>query len=250
VDKIDVTDAGVDALQDRITTRWGRGWRARLGLWAAALAVPVALAGAPGDASACGGEIYREMDSSTQIVARAEQLLVEGKYQQAVAKAIQAYPALKIVKPGTLHLADRGLRIIALSSVRAEGSISGGNFRSGTAADRSANLEWSVATLRTLNGLRANNPSYQTDLGEALSKVPVYHAEASKILEELASKDLLTSAEGYAALARLRAEAGNGAGRDEAVKRCEAMTKNARVCETPEGSTPAGAPTPAQPGQT
>src|ERR1700679_1304737 len=121
------------------------------------------------------------MDSSTQVVAQAEQLLSQGRYQQAVAKAVQAYPALKIIKPGTLHLTDRGLRIIALASVRADGAIAGGNFKAGSEADRTANLEWSVTQLRGLNAQRANNPSLQTDLGEAMSKLPAYHAEASKL---------------------------------------------------------------------
>src|SRR5262249_28239193 len=73
-----------------------RSW-ARSGLWAGALVVSAALSGAASDARACGGEVYLEMDSNTQLVAKAEKLLVEGKYQQAVVKALQAYPALKII---------------------------------------------------------------------------------------------------------------------------------------------------------
>ena len=222
-------------------------------VWAMGFVLPLCVAAAPGAARACGGEVYREMDSSTQIVAQAEQALSQGKYQQAVAKAVQAYPALKIIKPGTLHLTDRGLRIIALASVRADGAVSGGNFKAGSEADRTANLEWSVTQLRGLNAQRANNPSLQTDLGEAMSKLPAYHAEASKLLEELAAKDLVTSAEGYAALAHLRAEAGNAAGREAALKMCANMTKDAKICVAPEAApAPAAeaAPTPAQPGQT
>jgi hypothetical protein len=51
-----------------------------------------------------------------------------------------------------------------------------------------------------------NNPSYRTDLGEALAKIPSERAEAVRILGQLADRDLLTKAEGYAALACLRAE--------------------------------------------
>jgi hypothetical protein len=248
---------GADADAEVQGYLFGQAWRARYALWVAAVIVPIGLAGAPSAAEACGGEVYREMDSNTAIVAQAEKLLTEGKYQQAVGKAVQAYPALKIIKPGTLHLTDRGLRIIALASVRADGGISGGNFKAGTAADRTANLEWSVTQLRALDAQRPNNPSLQTDLGEALSKLPAYHAEASKLLEALASKDLVTSAEGYAALAHLRAEAGDAAGRAAAVQQCENMTKNAKICAAPEAApapastpAPAAAPTPAQPGQT
>jgi hypothetical protein len=207
-------------------------------VWAMGFVLPVAavVTGAPGTASACGTAVYREIDSSAQLVAQAEQALSEGKLNKAAVKAVQAYPALKAVKPGQLPLADRALRIMALASVRRDGNVSVGGFKGESMADRAANLEWSIDALRGLNAKRANNPSYQTDLGEALAKVPAHHAEAAKLLGELAAKDLLTSAEGYAALARLRAESGDNAARDEAVKRCEAMSKTPRVCAVPAGA--------------
>jgi hypothetical protein len=206
-------------------------------VWAMSFVLPIAaFTGAPGTASACGTAVYREIDSSAQLVAQAETALSEGKLGKAAAKAVQAYPALKIIKPGQVPLADRALRIIALANVRRDGNLSVAGFKGESAADRAANLEWSIDALRGLNAKRANNPSYQTDLGEALAKVPAHHAEALKILGELATKDLLTSAEGYAALARLRAENGDNTARDEAVKRCEAMSKTPRLCAVPAGA--------------
>jgi hypothetical protein len=202
-------------------------------VWAMGVVLPAAVCAATGTASACGDAVYQEIDNRTQLVAQAEQALTEGKFQKAAAKAVQAYPALKIVKAGTLPLADRALRILALASVRSDGAIAVNGFTSKTSADRTTNLDWSVATLRGLNAKRENNPSYQTDLGEALAKLPATHAEAQKILGELAAKDLLTSGEGYAALARLRAESGDQAARDEALKRCEAMSKTPAVCAAP-----------------
>jgi hypothetical protein len=195
--------------------------------------LPVAVAAAPRAADACGNAVYREIDSKSQLVASAEQALSDGHYARAAAKAVEAFPALKIVKPGDVPLADRALRILALASVRADGGIHANGFKARTAGDRATNLDWSVATLRGLNAKRPNNPSLETDLGEALTKVPGSRDEAKKLLGDLADKDLLTSAEGYAALAGLRAESGDKAARDEAVRRCEAMTKTPRLCAAP-----------------
>jgi hypothetical protein len=208
-------------------------------IWAMGFVLPVAVAAVPSGASACLSSVYRETDSTTQLVAQAETALAEGRFARAEAKALKAFPALKIVKPGAVPLADRALRILALASVRTDGGIDVGGFKGKSSDDRAANLEWSVDTLRGLNAKRVNNPTLQTDLGEALAKVPAHREEARKILGELAAKDLLTSAEGYAALARLRAEGGDGTGRDEAVKRCEAMSKTPAACAVPAGAVPA-----------
>jgi hypothetical protein len=201
--------------------------------WAMTFVLPVAVAAAPGAADACGTAVYREIDDNAALVSQAEQALSDGKPAKAAAKAVQAFPALKIIKAGTLPLSDRALRILALANVRMDGALALGNFKNKTAADRTANLEWSIEALRGLNAKKVNNPSYQTDLGEALAKVPAHREEALKILGELADKDLLTSAEGYAALARIKAEKGDANARDAAVKRCEAMTKTPKVCAVP-----------------
>jgi len=202
-------------------------------VWAVGFLLPVAIAAAPGQAAACGTAVYREIDSNAVLVAKAEAALGQGKHAQAAIKAVQAFPALKIVKPGTLPLADRALRILALASTRADGKITAGTMKSTTATDRAANLEWSIDTLRKLSAKRMNNPAYQTDLGEALARVPTHRDEAVKLLSALADKDLLTSAEGYAALARLRAEKGDANARLAAVRRCEAMTKTPKICDAP-----------------
>ncbi len=204
--------------------------------------LPAMVAGAPGAASACGSALYfnnlsNELrplgPSASELVAQAEQALSEGKQAKAAATAVQAYPALKLVKVGTLPLADRALRILALASVRSDGGIVSGGFKGRSPADRAANLEWSVTVLRGLNARRLNNPTYQTDLGEALARVPAHQEEAAKLLGELADRDLLTTAEGYAALARLRAASGDKSARDALVKRCEVMTKTPAVCSVP-----------------
>jgi hypothetical protein len=199
---------------------------------AVALVVPVVVAAIPGDARACGSAVYysevrsapRNAPNRSLLISQAEQDLSEGKNQKAAVKALLAFPALKIVKPGTLPLSDRALRTLALASVRAEG----------TSEPSYASLTWSVQVLRALNAQHDNNPSYQSDLGEALAKHPRGREEALMILNHLADKDLLTSAEAYAALARMKAEGGDKEGRDALVKRCEAMTKTPeKVCAVP-----------------
>jgi hypothetical protein len=202
-------------------------------VWAMGFLLPAAVAAAPGDASACGTAVYRVVDDNAQLVSQAEQSLGDGKYGKAAQKAVEAFPALKIVKPGSLPLADRALRILALAAVRSDGGLTVGTMKGKTAAERASNLEWSIDVLRSLSEKRGRNPSFETDLGEALAKVPAHHAEALKILGDLSDKDLLTSAEGYAALARLRAEAGDAAAREAAVKRCETMTKTPAICDVP-----------------
>ena len=51
------------------------------------------------------------------------------------------------------------------------------------------------SAVRALGAQHDNNPSYHTDLGEALAKHPRGRDEALMILNHLAEKDLLTSAE-------------------------------------------------------
>jgi hypothetical protein len=208
-------------------------------VWAMGFLLPAVVSAAPGAASACGTAVYRVVDSNAQLVSQAEQSLGDGKNARAAVKAVEAFPALRIVKPGALPLADRALRILALAAVRSDGALTIGTMKGATAADRAANLEWSIDVLRSLSDKRGKNPSFETDLGEALSKVPAHHAEALKILGELSDKDLLTSAEGYASLARLRAEAGDAAAREAAVKRCETMTKTPKICDVPTAATTA-----------
>ena len=221
-----------------------RGWASMVA--AVGFVLPAVIAGAPGQASACGMAVRlagpvvapakKAPPSPAVLVASAEEALSQGKLAKAATTTIQVFPALKQIKVGTLPLADRALRILALATVRADGGLTIGGLNGTTPEGRAANLDWAIGTLRDLNAHRVNNPSYQTDLGEALSKVPAHHDEALQILADLSDKDLLTSAEGYAALARLEAEKGDADAREAAVKRCEGMTKDPAVCEVPDAA--------------
>ena len=94
-----------------------------------------------------------------------------------------------------------------------------------------ANLEWAVQSLREIDAKRPNDPTVQADLGEALSKTATGQAEALKLLQGLAQKDLMGSPHAYAALAKLRTAERRLAGAEAAIKRCEEMSKTPGVCK-------------------
>ena len=125
-------------------------------------------------ASACGTAIREVVDNHAMLVSSAEKQLDDGKFEAAAAGVSNAFPGLKLWKPGTGPLADCGLRILAMAVARKNGGLTVGAFQGASEKQKAANLEWSIASLRGLNEKRQNNPSYQTDLGEALSKVPAY----------------------------------------------------------------------------
>jgi hypothetical protein len=60
--------------------------------------------------------------------------------------------------------------------------------------------------------------------------LPEFRAEARSRLEKLAERDLVASAQGYAALAELRAIAGDVDGGKVALLRCQKMSKTPALC--------------------
>jgi hypothetical protein len=205
---------------------------------ASILALPLGLLGAPAPAAACGTEVFSIIDNSAQGISSAESALGKGSVASAATQVFRVFPRLKTTKPGAGPLSDRALRILALATVRTDGALTVGSginwpMAGGTPEQKDANLLFAIDTLRKLNEKRANSPSLQTDLAEALGKVPRFKSEAYAILTELAKKDLVASAEGYATLAKLHEAMGEGAPRDAAVKRCEGMTKTPKACQVP-----------------
>jgi hypothetical protein len=207
-------------------------------LAAAFVLVSAITLGASSPADACGGAIFEaSVNDVATSVANAERDLGKGKHVKAVSQVSDAFPGLKLYKVGTGRLADRSLRIMAIAIARNEGGITAAAFRGKTAEQRAENLAWAAQTLQELSNKRPNNPALETDLGEALSKIPEKRAEAMKLLSRLADKDLLATPEGYAALAELRGKAGDKAGREAALKRCASMsTTGAAVCGAPAPS--------------
>ena len=209
---------------------------------ASILLLPLGLAGAPAPAEACGTEFFSVVDHSAENISSAERALSQGRFAAAATGVFQVFPKIKTTKPGAGPLSDRALRILALSAVRSDGGLTIGKGLSwamvgATPEQKEENLLFAIDTLRKLNEKRANSPSFQTDLAEALGKVSRFKSESYAILTQLAKKDLVASAEGYATLARLHEAMGEGAPRDAAVKRCEGMTKTPKTCQPPTNPT-------------
>lgn len=201
-----------------------------------------AVAGAvSGEAQACGGEWVPavEIDHRPEGVARAEKALGKGQHAAAAAMIVRMMPHSKNLKAKSSPLVARALRVLAVATARNNGALpvskevpsyAAGTWFGKTEKDRAQNLEWSIATLRSINTIKKDDPAVQTELAEALATVDSHQAEAKEILEKLAQKDLIASPEGYAALARLRSQAGDAEGQKVALKRCESMAKSANVC--------------------
>lgn len=207
----------------------------------AGLAAFAVVGAAAADAKACGGEWVPavEVDHRPEGVARAEKALNNGNSLAAAAMVIRMMPHVATLNPKKSTLVARAQRILAVATARSNGSLNVGkevpDYAQGTwlgktEKARSANLEWSIATLKKMNEIKADDPSVQTELAEALAKVDSHKAEAKQLLETLAQKDLIASPQGYATLAQLRSDAGDSAGQKVALKRCESMAKTSNVC--------------------
>lgn len=203
-------------------------------LSAVCFVVPVAIAGQSKEAAACGESIAFEVDPNVLLLSQAEGALNNGQPRAAALAAIKVFPTIKDLKAGAAPLLPRAQRIVAMAIVRTDGLLSAGNvFHASTNDERRANLEWAVATLRRLDAAKKNNPAAETDLAEGLARLPETQSEALATLDKLARKDLVTSAHGYSALARLRKAAGDDAGHEAAMKKYEALARKTRPKAAP-----------------
>jgi hypothetical protein len=193
------------------------------------------------DALACGGEWapYIEIDHRPQGVARAQKLLDRGNHVAAASTVLRMMPHVRSLQPKSAAVVARAQRILAVAIARGDGALAVGkdvpaSVKAGwtgkDADERRANLQWAVATLRGVEATRKNDPAVQTDLAEAMARLDSTRDEAKRLLEQLAEKDLIASAQGYATLAALRAAAGDEPGRKLAAARCAAMATGTLAC--------------------
>lgn len=196
----------------------------------------------PGTASACGGEWFPVMQVDPRIkgVDKAEDNFEEGRILAAAGSVVRMIPHIKSIKPTKTKLVQRAQRVLALAVARSDGALAvdrevpsyaQGTWIGRTDAERTANLEWAAATLREIDKAKKSEPASRTELAEALARIDASRDEARTILEDLAKRDLITSPEGYAALASLRERAGDDAGKRAALERCRSMAHGGTVCD-------------------
>jgi hypothetical protein len=207
------------------------------------LLLPAAVAAHAGSAAACLNEVVQWTQPQIQQATIAETALGTGKPAKAAQLLLEIHPRLRISHrlldrgpgQGIDPVAARAQRLLAVAVVRTEGLVDLGDAYPGaSAADRRTNLEWAIGILRAFARL-SPGPAIDSDLGEALSKLPETRAEASRILEDLAHRDLVTSPEAYRALAELRLAAGDQAGHDSASRQYEAKRHRAAPPPSPVG---------------
>jgi hypothetical protein len=192
-------------------------------------------------ARACGGEWYPEVMVDPRIhgVAQAEKQLANGNRLAAAASVIRMIPHIKSLKSKPGSLVGRAERVLAVALSRSQGALPVasevpldilGSWRGSKDGESAANMAWSVAVLKRQSENKSDDVSLKTDLAEAMARLPEERMQARAILEDLATRDLIASPEGYAALASLRRQSGDTDGQKLALKRCEAMAKSQDAC--------------------
>jgi hypothetical protein len=174
------------------------------------VAVAATLALASSDASACGNGVELRVNQLAIRVSEAERHTIEGRQQAALDRALSAFPDLKGRRLGSSPLFDRASVVAARAIVRSNGFVRLGPLAPTSDVDAQEHaLAWATFVLRDVSLRKGDDPGAATDLGEALERTPERHAEARLVLEHLEKQNVMTTAYGYAALARLRERDGH-----------------------------------------
>ena len=188
------------------------------GCFGIAVVCAIGLSGPPA-ADACGfGMVQQSPDDELRLVRDMSVALEEGRTVRALTKLSRFYRrAGPVEEGGNLAIRNRGLRLLARTLV--ESGVRGYSALGGDS--REGRVSYAVEQLEALSEANPDDPQILTDLGVALAATETGTAQARDILEDLAKRDLMTSAQGWAALANLRIDA---AGKSRAAQRCRLMT--------------------------
>jgi hypothetical protein len=205
---------------------------------ALALALATAALASPRPADACGNTVRRVVDSTNHAVRNAEQLLAQGDSKKAISAIRDAFGDRAVTAPtddDSLH--ERAQRVLALAVVRSKGELAVGAELGGkTDARRQAAVAWAVLALRLQRPIPDENPLHASDLAEALALQASGRAEAYGLLKDLADRDLMPGAHGWALLAELGRERGDLELGKKAVERCQQIVASGVQCDTTENT--------------
>jgi hypothetical protein len=186
-----------------------------------------------GDARACLNSVRRVQVSAKQ-VARAEQLIDERKYRDALAIVGTGFARKgggvdghllfmqdMIVHVGPSDAINRRIRILrAVASMRADRE----------AHEPNADYDGYANELHALRSGK-DDPLVAAREAEALAAAGKL-VGAREILDDLAARDLVPDAEAWATLADVAAQRGDAARMNEAIEACKKIAKRANVCES------------------
>lgn len=182
-------------------------------------------------AEACVNGVEKRVNDKARMVSMAERRLRRGQH-------VEALKAIKSLRGMSPSLMKRARRVQAVAVIQTKGSVAKDGDAPIDASHRADQIGWAI---RTLEGQRTRrlDPRLNMQIAEGLLLVPERRAEGRKLLEELARRDVMPDARGYAILADLRAEAGDKDGSAEAVKRCQRLGGDDAFCEPDEAASPA-----------
>jgi hypothetical protein len=217
--------------------------RFRHHLLAASLGIGVFCAAPARESAACGNEVEFRVDPRIQLVAQADKNTAEGKHREALASLKLVLPK-KGDLPAGERVVERAYVVAALAVARSDGAYDIRGLAMEGEEGASLAMNQAIAIAKHAYAKAKDDNTVKTNYAEILSHVPEHAAEAKRILAELEGADLVTSAQGYAALARLRQDAGLGspawlsharAARERALMklekvRCERMASEKGVC--------------------
>lgn len=165
-------------------------------------------------------------------VARAEDMLQHGKPRDAAWELQRMWPRMHEAIPvaTSVVVIAAGVRLMALAAVRSDGDVrSELGWSSATPRDRAANVAWGISRLRMIVAASAWDGRAKTDLAEALARSSKTEEEGRAMLEALDTANAILTPEAYAALAAVRAHAGDTTGADLATGECERRAFDARA---------------------
>lgn len=173
-----------------------------VGVAVAALGTLAVLLGAPvRESLACGNGVELELERASAAVAQAENTTNRGFHADALKYLAFMFPN---GKPRDDFLGQRAQLVAARAIARTGGRYGLLGVEANKEGGELSNLHLAGRFVQQRLEKKPDDPGLRTDYAEVLANIPEKQTEAKRILVELERKDLIASAFGYAALARLR----------------------------------------------